>query len=184
MKIGMFILMGYLLVCANAVFAQTPFAYGGVSLLATNYSGGGSQDRAVGFRLFGAYQPMLNLSFEAGLVDNGNATVGKIDNAPINRSTSGVDALAVFTYPASRRFDVFGKLGLYVWQMQNEACIGGRCLVKNSKHGTSPELGLGLTYFPNRAMLTRLEFSDIRFKLNHDTTVQTQALAFSFGLHF
>lgn len=127
---------------------------GGLSLtkIEDNEAGISYSDQTVGWRLLGGYQFNRHFAFEGGYANLGEAT-DNILSTPVTAEFSGFFASAVGIVPATERFHVFGKIGLY--SGDTDVTVAG-LTVSDSDSGLM--LGGGLSYRVNPHWMIRGDF--------------------------
>ncbi len=112
-------------------------------VLAQGYIGGtlglsdldGEND--IGIKFFGGYRFNQNLAVEGGYTDFGTADDGGVDV-----SVDGFEVAAVGILPMNPQIDIFGKLGILLWDADFDAGTFG----SGSDDGTDLFLGFGASY--------------------------------------
>ena len=81
-------------------------------------------DKATVWKIFGGYQFNPYLGFELGLSDMGDwpASVPGLGAATAKFRVFGMTLVG--TYPLSKRFDVYGKAGVFMWDSDFEFPAG------------------------------------------------------------
>jgi OOP family OmpA-OmpF porin len=103
-------------------------------------------DEGSGFKIFGGYKFNQNFGVEASLVDLGEFSA----TGPGGTASVGVDGFgvaAVGMIPISQKFDIFGKVGIYMWDAS-----GGGVASGISDDGSDIMFGAGV----NWSILNRL----------------------------
>lgn len=136
------------------------------------YVGGGvgeSDDKGLdeddtGFKVFGGYRPNKYLAFEGAIVILG-------DFGPADAfSKDGLSLELVGILPIGQRFELFGKAGLFLWEVSVDALCtpfgSGFVCVEDSTldDGTDATYGVGLQAYFTGAWSGRLEwqrFTDV-----------------------
>jgi len=148
-------------------FGQGNFSEGVTAPLITS----GAADRdTTAFKLFGGLQFHPNFGLEIAYVDLGDAsysgsffglpvTGGKVEGAGFNLS-------GVVSFPASAAVSVFGKIGLFLWDLEARDTTDGLPFA-TSAGGSDPSFGLGLDYRYSRNWSLRAEWES--FKLDDES---------------
>lgn len=130
------------LIIAACAMAASPFAchasgYIGASIGQTNIDIPGFDD-GDSIAISGGYKFSDNFAIEASYVELGDS---KDNEAPVwTLKADGINLAAIGIIPATDKIDVFGKLGMYMWDFSvNEAGFGEIY----SKDGTDLSLGFG-----------------------------------------
>lgn len=140
---------GALLTAAIPASAQgTGFYVGaGAGVTSTDVCGGlgglgltSCDDEDTGFKIFGGKRLNQNLAVEVGFVDLGEITAtGPGGTAQVE--TDGIQVAAVGILPVNPRFHVFGKVGLYLWDVSASGPGGSL-----SDDGTDLMFGFGAAW--------------------------------------
>lgn len=127
----------------------------------------GSVDgKDTGFKVFGGYMFNRHFGVEGAYVDLGEVSYsGDFFGAPVTGGkveVSGVNIAALGSYPITEQFSVFGKIGLFIWDVEASDTTGG-VPFSAKEDGTDISFGLGLGYNFTRNLGVRLEWE--RFKV-------------------
>jgi len=160
------------LVGASAALAQTQFFVGGsfgrsdIDKHVTDglLTSGSVDGQDSGFKVFGGFQANPNFGLELAYADLGKPTFsGTFVGLPVSGTLTGgrikltgVNVAVVGTYPVTSSFGVFGKLGLFAWESEARARIGGATVVARDS-GTDLAIGLGVSYFFTKNLGARAE---------------------------
>jgi OOP family OmpA-OmpF porin len=113
-----------------------------------------------GFKGFGGFRFNRNLAAELGFVDLGEASSsGPLGSASIK--TDGIEIAALGILPLNPQFDLFGKVGLYRWDLSGSV-PGGTA----SGDGTDLVFGFGGNWQFARQLGLRAEWE--RFTIDED----------------
>jgi OmpA-OmpF porin, OOP family len=180
------------LLCGSALMAAPPAAaqfYVGGSLGWSDYKSGnavpmtsGSVDgEDTGYKIFGGYQFNRNFAFEAAYLDLGKASyTGSVGAAPLTggrAETTGFNFSAVGTLPLTQNFDVFGKLGMMMWETDASFVVSGvPGSQKNDGNDLTYGVGIAYNFTPNLALRAEWE----RFKAVDDIDLLSIGIAFKF----
>lgn len=97
-------------------------------------------DGDTGLKIFGGYKFSPNLAVEGAWVDLGDVTLSSgIGSASVG--TDGLEVAAVGIWPINPKWNVFGKLGLYMWDASVSTGFGSV-----SEDGTDLMFGFGGTW--------------------------------------
>jgi len=122
-------------------------------------------DDDLGWKIYGGYNFNKYFSVELGYTDLGEAELNTTITAPAlvagtlaaTADLTGFQFAGIASYPVSEEFDVFGKIGAYVWESDATAVavIAGLTeAVKAEQDGTDILFGLGAEYnFTNNITL-------------------------------
>lgn len=133
-----------------------------------------------GWKIFGGYKFNENFAVEAAWVDMGEFN-GAIENplltarVDVTGETDGLAVAAVFVVPAHERVKVFGKFGLYFWEME----LGGN-FVEDDNSGSDILFGVGASFKLIDGFAIRFEaehYTDI----GYDTEVDTAMFGISYN---
>lgn len=129
------------LLCGSALVTAPPAAaqfYAGGGLGWSDYKAGNASNdissgtvdgEDTGFKLFGGYQFNRNFGFELAYLDLGKASyTGDLGGAPVTGGSlenTGFNFSVVGTLPLTQNFDLFGKLGAYLWETKARDVTGG-----------------------------------------------------------
>jgi OOP family OmpA-OmpF porin len=134
-----------------------------------------------GFKLFGGYQFNRNFGFELAYLDLGKASyTGDLGGAPVTGGSlenTGFNFSVVGTLPLTQNFDLFGKLGAYLWETKARDVTGG---VAGSRKddGTDVSLGVGVAYNFTPQLALRGEWE--KLKAHDDIDFLSVSVAFKF----
>jgi OmpA-OmpF porin, OOP family len=127
----------------------------------------GSVDgKDTGFKVFGGYMFNRHFGVEGAYVDLGEVSYsGDFFGAPVTGGkveVSGVNIAALGSYPITEQFSVFGKIGLFIWDVEASDTTGG-VPFSAKEDGRDISFGVGLGYNFTRNLGVRLEWE--RFKV-------------------
>lgn len=119
-----------------------------------------------GFKVFGGYMFNRNIGVEAAYVDLGEVSYsGRFGAALVTGGkveVTGFNIAALGSFPINEQFSVFGKIGLFIWDVEASDVTGGVPFsAKND--GTDISFGLGVGYNFTRNLGVRAEWE--RFKV-------------------
>jgi OOP family OmpA-OmpF porin len=161
---------GVLLGCvAGPVSAQQTGAYAGGSIGMTSVDvcdGVGAfgvtdcDDQDIGFKIFGGFRLNENFAAEVGYVDLGEVSLaGPAGSGSIE--TDGFQFAGVGRLPINEQFDVFAKIGLYMWDLSASGPGGSA-----DDDGTDIMFGFGGAWNFTEQLALRAEWE--RFDLDGD----------------
>ncbi len=131
---------------------------------------GSCDDTDIGFKFFGGYEFNQNFGAEAAYVRLGNVTAsGIISGTPVNASgrADGFSFAGVGKLPLANQFSVFGKLGIYAWDVRASATAPG-VTAFDKDSGTDIMVGFGGKYDVNKNLGMRLEWEHFRNVIGSD----------------
>ena len=127
----------------------------------------GSVDgKDTGFKVFGGYMFNRHFGVEGAYVNLGEVSYsGDFFGLPVTGGkveVSGFNVAALGSYPITEQFSVFGKIGLFIWEVEASDTTGG-VPFSAKEDGTDISFGVGLGYNFTRNLGVRLEWE--RFKV-------------------
>lgn len=117
-------------------------------------------DQDMGFKVFGGFRFHENFGAEAAYVDLGEVTVSGPGGSG-SVETDGFEFAGVGTLPLNEQFDLFAKLGLYMWDVSAVGPAGS-----SDDDGTDLMFGLGGAWNFTEQLSARAEWE--RFDLDGD----------------
>lgn len=148
-------------------------------------------DTDTGWKLFGGYQFNKYLGAELGYVDLGKATAsGTILGVAVSATAKakGWEFLGVGTLPIADKFSVYGKAGLFRWDVDVSATgvVPGFApvAVGASDKGTDFTYGIGLKYDFTKSIGARVEWQRYKDVGNDATTGKSDVDLLSLGIVF
>lgn len=131
----------------------------------------GRADRdTTGFKLFGGLQLHPSFGVEIAYVDLGDASYsGSFFGLPVTGGkvqASGFNLSGVASFPASAEVSIFGKLGLFLWDLEATDTTGGLPFA-TSAGGSDLSFGFGLDYRVGANWALRAEWES--FKLEDES---------------
>jgi OOP family OmpA-OmpF porin len=134
-----------------------------------------------GFKVFGGYQFNGNVGLELAYVDLGKASYSGsyVDNGQTVIVTggkvevTGVNLSAIGALPVAPNFDLFGKIGLLLWE-DKASDVSGGIPFSDKIDGTDLSFGFGASWHLTRNVRLRVEWE--RFRVD-----DTDADLFSVG---
>lgn len=147
-----------------AVQADAPYLYAGgafgASILEADVDSGTFKGSDYGLKLFGGYRFTDNWGFELAYTDLGEMddTVNGVD---LEVDTSGWEFSGVGYLPL-QSIDLFGKVGLFAWESEATASLGGFS-ASDDEDGTDLTIGFGasLPVTPNLDIRGEYQWYDI-----------------------
>ncbi|MCZ6802672.1 MAG: outer membrane beta-barrel protein [Proteobacteria bacterium] len=112
-------------------------------------------DSDLGWKIFGGYNLNQYFGVEVGYVDLGETELDITATAPAAITASGGDEIdgfmfaGVARYPISEKFDVFGKVGGFVWDVEGAGTVTSGATtvaVSADEDGTDIMFGVGAEY--------------------------------------
>jgi opacity protein-like surface antigen len=119
-------------------------------------AGAGCDDKATTWKIFGGYQFNPYLGFELGLSDMGDWPASVAGLGAATAKFRVFEMTLVGTYPLSKRFDVYGKAGVFMWDADLEFPAGVAGGADADGNDYTYGLGLRVHVTPNAAL--RLEW--------------------------
>ena len=141
-----------------------------------------ADEEDTGFKLFGGYNFTPNFGLEAFYVDLGEASITGTDSflgaARATIEVSGFGLAAVGRLPVADRFEILGKAGLFIWDIDVgvQSGIGSGSL---SDDGTDLMLGLGGGYKLTENLSLQAEWERFLDVGDDNTTGQSDVDLFS-----
>jgi len=117
-------------------------------------------DSDIGLKLFGGYRINQNFAAEVGFIDLGEVTVSGPGGSGSVES-DGIQFAGVGIIPVNPQFDVFGKLGFFMWDVSASG-PGGTA----DDDGTDLMFGVGAAWKFSPQLAARAEWE--RFDLDGD----------------
>lgn len=168
------VLAGFLLATeasAQGYFGAS-FGRGNLSdgVIAPLITSGTAERDTTAFKLFGGLQFHRNFGLEIAYVDLGDASYsGSFFGLPVTGGKVegiGFNLSGVASFPASAAVSIFGKLGLFLWDLEASDTTGGQPFA-TSADGTDLSFGFGLDYRFSRNWALRAEWES--FKLEDES---------------
>ena len=138
-----------------------------------------SDDKDAAWKIFGGYQFNRNLGVEFGYTNLGKASAGDAVSTTTFK-TKGFEVLAVGTFPINQQFEVYGKAGLFRWNLDANDTVFGSL----SESGTDLTFGLGVKYNFTKTVGARLEWQRYNDIGNENTTGTSDSDFIGVGLVF
>ena len=113
-------------------------------------------DRGTAWRVFGGYQFNPYLGYEIGYADLSKVT--EQSSAGVGTATFDVNAIDIVfigTIPFSQQFSLFGKIGVFRWDL--DVTVTGTAPGTNNATGKGMTYGFGAKYNFTRNLALRLE---------------------------
>jgi OOP family OmpA-OmpF porin len=119
------------------------------------------------WKLFGGYMFNRHFGIEGAYVDLGEVSYsGTFFGAPVTGGkveVNGFNIAALGSYPLTDEFSIFGKIGLFLWDVKASDTTGGAPF-SDKADGTDISFGLGVGYNFSRNLGVRAEWE--RFELD------------------
>ena len=188
-KLSVFWVVGLVLLLVGAPAANAGEWYVGGSLGQTSADLGGAfapgagesvDDSDTGFKVFGGYNIVKFLSVEASWVDVAGVSVDEAATASsLTAEADGFSVEAVGIIPFSEKFEAFAKAGLYKWDGDMTASVGGQQTLSANDDGTDPIFGIGIGW--NAFSRGQLRLEAERYSLND---LDVDMISAGFAWHF
>ena len=132
-------------------------------------------DTDMGWKLFGGYNFNQYFGLELGYVDLGEASLDITATAPaaatasVSAEADGFQFTGIARYPLMNNFDVFGKVGGFVWDVEGGGSVtsGATTVVVSAEDdGSSIMFGFGAEYELQNNIGIRAEWE--RFEVSSD----------------
>ena len=131
-------------------------------------AGVGCDEKDTATRIFGGYQFNRNFALEAGYTDLGQASADFPGMGSVSLGASGFEFMALGIAPLGERWSLYGKLGLFAWDIDVSDSTG---LVGNfSESGTDLTYGFGVGVDFTKRWGARFEYQVYSDIGNEDTT--------------
>ncbi len=131
---------------SGTALAQNGF-YAGASIGQATIDGcsgvNNCDDDDTAWKIFGGWELNPNIAFEAAYADFGEIS-GSIGGSSVRTEADGWSLSAKGILPLNEKFDVFGKLGMIIWDVD-----GGGAASRGDDDGTDLMFGLGAQYMFN-----------------------------------
>jgi OmpA-OmpF porin, OOP family len=119
-------------------------------------SGVACDDTGTAWRVFGGYQFNPYLGFEIGYADFGKFIKRSVPGTVVDFQGEAIDTVLLITMPFTPQFSLFGKWGIFHFEMDRN--ITGVGAGKTSVDGNDTTWGLGAKYNLSRNVALRLEW--------------------------
>ncbi len=146
---------------------------------------GSCDDTDTGWKLFGGYQFTPNFGAEAFYADLGEVSASGIADGVRVTADVEIDGFGVSTigtWPIGDNFGVFGKLGLFRWDIESSAT--GRRSVSLDDDGIDFTFGIGARYALNESFAIRAEWEWFNELGDEDTIGESDVDLLSAGVVF
>lgn len=147
---------------------------------------GSCDDKDTAWKIFGGYQFNRNFGVEAGYTDLGEVTgTGTFLGLPASfkAKAKGFELLGVGTFPINEQFAVYGKAGVFRWDLDTSATAGGFSEAASEK-GTDLTFGFGLKYNFTKNLAARVEWQRYKDVGDENTTGKSKVDVISVGVVF
>lgn len=137
-------------------------------------------DKDTAFSIFGGYQVNTNFGVELGYTDLGKVTASGF-GVTASIEAKGLELVGVGTYPINPQFDVYGKLGLFRWDLDASASGPGGS-ISQSESGTDLTFGFGVKYNFTQNFGMRVQWQQYKDIGNEATTGTSDVDVIGIGL--
>jgi OOP family OmpA-OmpF porin len=144
------------------------------------FVGSGCDDKDTAWKVFGGYNFHRHFGVELGYTDLGDATA-TVGATTFKFETKGIELTAVGIWPINERFSLFGKAGVYRWDLDVSATAG---LVDIDENGTNFTYGFGLHYYFRPNIAIRAEWQKYKHVGESSTTGRSDLNMISAGVVF
>jgi len=141
-------------------------------------------DKDTSWKILGGYQFNRNFALEGGYVDFGKLSAsGTVLGVPLSATyeADAFEILAVGILPITDRFSLYGKAGLFRWDVDARATAAG-VTVTASDDGTDFTFGAGLKYQFTKNVAGRFEIQRYNNVGERGTTGQSDVNVWSIGI--
>ena len=113
-------------------------------------------DNGTSWRAFGGYQFNENFGYELGYANLGKTTQSTAGVSADTFETTVFEASLVITLPINQWYAVYGKGGIYRWELDRTTT--GTVAGTSNSSGTDTTVGLGMAYHFNKKMALKVEW--------------------------
>lgn len=142
-------------------------------------AGATCDNEADGYKIIGGTRISPNLAFEAAYVDMGDATAAT-NTTKLNLSVTGINFSVLGIKPLSKSFDIFGKLGLMLWEAKTTKTTGPASHSVEF-NDSDINLGFGANYNINETFTLRAEFERFH-NISYESSLETPVSLLSLGV--
>ncbi|HIE66305.1 MAG TPA: hypothetical protein EYQ01_10965 [Nitrospira sp.] len=144
--------------------------------------GASCDDSDSGAKIFGGVQVTENWGFEVSIIDLGEVSLS-IPGARETIEAVAISVSGIGTLPITPEFGIFGKLGLYRWDVEDTLTIGfSSATIEDS--GTDIMFGIGAKYLFTERVEGRVEWENYKDVGDELTTGQSDVNLISVGASF
>lgn len=182
---------GFYTIIGSAAFALASSAtyaagdvYFGADLGNSTYKAGGVSESATGFRLYAGMHINDNLSVEGAWLNQGDSEQSYTDPWGSGTETVSLDGLqfsVLGKMPVQDNMDLFGRVGMYMWNASYEDIYNGSTWATADDDGSDIFFGLGMDYKISENMAVRAEYDIIAVEA---FTVDVDANRLSVGISY
>jgi OmpA-OmpF porin, OOP family len=135
------------------------------------------------YGVFGGYQFNRYLGAELGYTDFGeNKVFGS--GAAVTWKVKGLELLGVGIIPINPYFEIYGKVGAFLWDVK-QSCTGASCLYSSqSETGSDLTYALGAQFNFTRNISARVQYQRYQDVGDQATTGKSDMDLLSFGIVF
>ena len=139
-------------------------------------------DEDTAFKLLGGYRVNPNFAVEFAYTGLGEASASFAGFGTISVESSGFEVLAVATAPVGAQWSLYGKIGLFRWDL--DVNDGTGVVGSFSESGTDLTYGLGASYDFSRDSALRIEYQQYTDVGDPNTSGTTDVSVIGAGLIF
>ena len=140
-------------------------------------------DTSGAYGVFGGYQFNKYLGAELGYTDLGEVTASGLGTTETIK-VKGIELLGVGTFPINPQFEVYGKVGVFFWDLK-DSCAGTLCgFSSQSDTGTDLTYGLGAKFNFTKNVGVRVQYQRYKDIGNEATTGKDDVDVISVGVVF
>jgi OOP family OmpA-OmpF porin len=133
-------------------------------------------DSDTAWKILGGYRFNRNLAAELGYTDLGEVSAGDGGANTITAEATAFELVAVGSWPVSNEFSVYGKVGVFRWDV--DATGTGMFAGSESDSGTDLTFGVGVQYDFTKQLGVRGEWQ--RYAADEDIDVISIGVVFRF----
>jgi len=162
-------------------YAGLSFGQSKVNDFCDEFTGVSCDDSDTALKVFGGAKLNKNFALEASYIDLGEAIVTD-DIDTFTAEVTGLNLSAVGIIPASDSVDIFGKVGLLLWDLK--LALSGTFNDSISEDGTDISFGFGANFNVNETFAIRAEFEKFNSIGKESTTGESSVTLLSLGAVF
>ena len=180
-----------LVAASTPALSQDTGWYGGIGIGQSKFkdscsgvSGPGiaCEEKDTAWKIFGGYQVGRNFAGEFGYTDLGKTTLSITGFGSASIGAKGFELTGVGIIPLSRQFSVYGRLGMFQWDVDFQD--GTRLVGSSSASGLSLTYGFGASLSLARTVALRAEWQKYQDVGDASTTGGGDITAIGVGLVF
>jgi OOP family OmpA-OmpF porin len=123
----------------------------------STFTGPGTcDDNGIFWKVFGGYQFASFFGFEVGYADFGKSEQTATGVGSSTIEANGAEAVLVLTVPFTQGFGIYGKYGIYRWNV--EKVVTGPNAISVDTSGTDITYGFGMKYDLTKNLALRAEW--------------------------